>query len=89
MCYAQTAYLECTSDNGPSFADGQRYTVRLLRPDDGDSLGEFFTGLSEATLKRYQPHEMTAGHARCVAWDDDRLLIRDFDFCNNRRLLQN
>jgi hypothetical protein len=76
MHNAHTAYLECTRDNGLTVADGQRYTVRLLRPDDGDSLGEFFTGLSEATLKRYQPHEMTVGHARCVAWDDGGLLIQ-------------
>jgi diamine N-acetyltransferase len=56
--------------------NGESLLFRLLQAGDAPALGDYFTGLSEATLQRYRPHEFTAEHARhlCATIDNSKVL---------------
>ena len=46
--------------------DGTAIRVRLLRPDDRELLGDYFTGLGERTRSRYGPHAFDRATARAI-----------------------
>lgn len=45
-------------------ASGERIRFRILRPDDAELLGDFFTGLSDRTRGLFAPHPFTREEAR-------------------------
>lgn len=43
--------------------DGHEFSLRPLLPRDASALGRYFDGLSAATTRRFQPHELSAASA--------------------------
>jgi diamine N-acetyltransferase len=43
--------------------DHHALMLRELHADDAKALGQYFDGLTDATTRRFQPHELSAAHA--------------------------
>jgi ribosomal protein S18 acetylase RimI-like enzyme len=52
---------------GVALKDGRPATLRLLRTDDGERLGDFYAGLDENAARFYWPHPLDHEHARTNA----------------------
>jgi len=71
-------------DRSLTLLSGEAITLRLLGPGDLELLGQFFTGLSEATRQLYAPHPFNFETARQLCAEIDNTLVMRFIALSHR-----